>query len=141
MTQANELRKQVACYTSGSWTVERFRDWFLPVLRDAHSSANLEFARLADAVEWEFVDYQRGATSELQLKENLGRVAEVAVADVPESRAHAAFVQRQHFFGAQPGLHVFVLSSGNRDSVAPQPTLESYKKSFVQVSELEVTAG
>ena len=59
--------------------MEAFREWFAPVLRDAHKSGDADAEKFAHSVEWEFADFSHGRLSEVLLKENLARLASVAL--------------------------------------------------------------
>lgn len=72
MALAKELRKRLSLYLSGTDDLSKFRDWFVLFLRDAHASGEADTVELADAVDWEFVDFGRGlSASEAELKNNL----------------------------------------------------------------------
>lgn len=88
-----ELQKRLAEYTSGLLSLEEFRMWFAPVLRDAHRSGDADAEKLAHAVEWEFCDLARGS-SEQTMKENLARLASVAVGNPPQSQSVQSVSER-----------------------------------------------
>ncbi|HEV2315430.1 MAG TPA: hypothetical protein VGR94_09015 [Candidatus Acidoferrales bacterium] len=86
LTLCAQLQEKLAEYTSGLMTREEFRTWFAPVLRDVQKLGDLDAEKLAHAVEWEFCDVLRGA-SEQTLKENLARLASVAVGNPPQTQS------------------------------------------------------
>lgn len=86
MTPCAQLQEKLAEYTSGLMTLDAFRAWFAPVLRDAHKSGDADTEKLVHAVEWEFCDVLRGS-SEQTLKENLARLASVAVGNPPQTQS------------------------------------------------------
>ena len=76
---ANEIRERLSLYLSGQLPPAEFRDWFVPVLRDAQDP---EAEALAHSIEWEFLDLERhtldlerGISGPRQVRENLLRLA------------------------------------------------------------------
>lgn len=129
MTQANELRKQLALYATDKLGVLAFRDWFGPVFRTAHKSGDSTLEMLVHAVEWEFVDFERGLSSESVLKKNLSQLASgdtaLAVANPPESSNSRVQVLRQEFVFPAPPVYVLAQTAGSTNGVASCVVLES----------------
>jgi len=74
MTLEKKIRNQFALYNSGRLDMKEFRHWFAPFLRDVHKTGDADLEKFAHAVEWEFLDYERGLVSEPELKQELARL-------------------------------------------------------------------
>ena len=142
MTSFKELQKKLAEYTSGLLPVEEFRAWFAPVLRDVHRSGDADAEKLAHAVEWEFCDLERGVSSDAILKENLSRLARVAVA-VSEPTNSPVQVQRQELFVSSPTQQVLVQAAGNDNYGNSKISVATYEQGSSNESSvtLELTAA
>jgi len=142
MTLANQIRNQLARYTSNDLDMRAFRDWFAPVLRDVHKSGEADAESLAHAVEWEFLDFERGVSSEVFLKENLSRLASVAVANPPVPHSSDIAVQAYYFPVAPPKTRVFEQNSGNGDQGnGSLVVVESNGESSLVFSDLVLTSA
>lgn len=126
--QRDQLRKKLAEYTSGKLSLADFREWFAPVLRDAHK-ADSETEKLAHAVEWEFCDLTRRVSSELTMKENLSRLARVALSDPPQAAV----------LGVQVATLVFLLDETEVPQVLPGTV--SFSSQYESTHTLQVHAG
>lgn len=72
---AKEIREQLGKYVAGDVQPEEFRDWFALVLRDVHQSDDAEAETLVNAIEWEFLDRERGLLTDATLRDQLERLA------------------------------------------------------------------
>jgi hypothetical protein len=70
-----EIRKQVAQYVAGDLEPNDFRDWFALQLRDVHKMNDPEAEELVHSIEWEFLDVERGISTEQVARQNLLQIA------------------------------------------------------------------
>jgi hypothetical protein len=139
MTLANRMRSQLARYTSNDLDMKSFRDWFVPVLRDVHKSGDQEAEALAHAVELEFVEMERGLASETVLKENISRLASVAVTNPPESQNAEGKIQTMYLHLPTPQTRFLIeTAAGNSDSGSALRVVESNEESSFSLSNLEL---
>jgi len=145
MTLANEIRKQVASYADGDLSIEAFRSWFVPFLRDVQTFDD-ETKKLVHAVQWEFSDFAHGAyTSESVLKENLRQLLDSAALTKSTGLETAQIVIETYLPVAQPKISsteqvgaiqtfsVFARSSAGNMSTPAMSNSESSSQSSFEV--------
>jgi hypothetical protein len=65
----NDIREGLASYLLGEYSLEDFKDWFIPVLLDVDQSENQKAINMAYEIELRLSEYSNGYWNEDELKQ------------------------------------------------------------------------